>query len=123
MAHVLTFSVIFLMTFLKSAWADVDCQLVTQGAKQSEQQIGIIFVPGGTIPGEAYGPQLRAILEAYDGSAWGGLTIGWKDELPNPLDMGDAIQACLDKVFNIIVYDIQEGHIRLSIIRLEATVS
>jgi len=60
-------------------------------------QIGLIFVPGAKIPGEAYLPLLVAIQEHYPGPLWIGATSGWLNEMPNPIEIGGQISNCLSK--------------------------
>ena len=60
-------------------------------------QIGLIFIPGATIPGAAYLPLLQAVQEHYPGSLWVGATSEWTNEFPNPLEIGGQISTCLEK--------------------------
>lgn len=64
----------------------------------TDDQIGIIFVPGDTIPGERYAPLVRAILADYPGNAWGAVTRDWANNFPNSVGMSQAVQACYEKV-------------------------
>lgn len=77
----------------------VDCQFLPPLVPgDPSQQVGVIFIPGAYLQGETYEPVLTAILDAYPGSAWGGLTTNWLGDLPSPVQSPGAVQACLNKV-------------------------
>jgi len=59
-------------------------------------QIGLIFVPGATIPGENYLPLMKAVQANYPGSLWIAATKEWTGEMPNPLEVGGQLQGCKD---------------------------
>merc|ERR1712012_1174002 len=59
-------------------------------------QIGLIFIPGATIPGDAYLPLMRAVQYHYPGSLWIGATTEWSGDFPNPLEIGSQISECTD---------------------------
>ena len=77
-----------------------NCELVESSTKASDasNQVGLIFVPGDTIPGERYIPLVKAILADYPGNAWGAVTRDWGNNFPNPVGMGEAVQACYEQV-------------------------
>ena len=79
----------------------VGCELVTSvrnGAAAGENEVGFIFVPGATVPGQQYAPLVAAVLADYPGNAWGAVTRDWDNDFPNPLGMEEAVQACYDLV-------------------------
>jgi len=67
------------------------------GPGDGSTQIGLIFIPGATIPGAAYLPLLEAVQEHYPGSLWVGATSEWGNEMPNPIEIGGQIDKCLAK--------------------------
>jgi len=64
--------------------------------KDDSTQIGLIFVPGATIPGEAYIPLMEAVQTHYPGSLWIAATTDWTNEMPNPLEIGGQLSGCVD---------------------------
>ena len=52
-------------------------------------QIGLIFIPGATIPGAAYLPLLQAVQEHYPGSLWVGPQVSGPMSFPTLLKLGD----------------------------------
>ena len=73
----------------------VDSKVTGNGAGN---EIGLIFVPGDTIPGERYIPLVKAILADFPGNAWGAVTRDWANDFPNPVGMTGAVQACYEQV-------------------------
>ena len=59
--------------------------------------IGLIFIPGAKILGNAYLPLLEAVQDNYPGSLWVGATTGWLNDMPNPVEIGSRIDDCLVK--------------------------
>jgi len=75
-----------------------DCEIQAPNNPDDESpQIGLIFIPGAKIPGEAYLPLLSAVQEHYPGSLWVGATTGWLAGMPNPVEIGGLINKCLDR--------------------------
>ena len=87
------------VTGIKQATA-VGCELVTsvKNGASAENEVGFIFVPGATVPGQQYAPLVAAVLADYPGNAWGAVTRDWDNDFPNPLGMNEAVQACYDLV-------------------------
>jgi hypothetical protein len=55
------------------------------------------MIPGSKIPGEQYEPLARQIMAAFPGQLWIGLTEGWFVDMPNPLEISEAINSCLEE--------------------------
>lgn len=91
----------------------VGCELVTSvknaGAAAAENEVGFIFVPGATVPGQQYAPLVAAILADYPGNAWGAVTRDWDNDFPNPLGMEEAVQACYDLVCSHLIYSLKKS--------------
>jgi len=73
-----------------------DCSL-EPAIKDDGPSVGVIFVPGAKIAGEAYLPLLRVIQEMYPGSLWIAATTTWLNDMPNPIEIGGQINDCLDQ--------------------------
>ena len=69
------------------------CEIIPP-KKHEGNEIGFIFVPGAQIRGEAYGPLSKRIQELFPGNVWIGLTEGWFNNFPNPLEIDSAIKDC-----------------------------
>ncbi|XP_023342042.1 uncharacterized protein LOC111711823 isoform X2 [Eurytemora carolleeae] len=84
--------VVFTLGLISQAASDCS---IEPPIKDGEDGIGLIFVPGATISGEAYLPILRKIQENYPGSLWIGATTAWLNNFPNPIEIGGQINDCL----------------------------
>ena len=65
--------------------------------KSSGPEMGIIFVPGAKIEGHAYEPLTKALQAEFPGRLWVGLTEDWWATMPNPIQIGHAIDACFEE--------------------------
>jgi len=82
---------------LPSASLAAVCELFPPpDASPDGPEFGLIFVPGAGIPGEAYGPLSAKIQELFPGKLWYGLTEAWRGDFPNPIEIAEAINDCID---------------------------
>jgi len=64
---------------------------------QDGPEMGLIFIPGAQIRGEMYGLLAQELQAQFPGKLWIGLTEDWWVTMPNPIQIGPAINACFDE--------------------------
>ena len=72
------------------------CEIINSSSDSDGPEMGIIFVPGAKIEGQAYKPLTTALQNAFPGKLWVGLTEDWSGDMPNPIQIGHAIDACFE---------------------------
>jgi len=60
------------------------------------KQVGLIFIPGAKLAGSSYIPLLEKVQEHYPGPLWVGATENWLNDMPNPIEIGGQISACME---------------------------
>ena len=94
----LTFFMVFAFSNIQIVFP-LKCELLAPPAdKSSGPEMGIIFVPGAKIEGHAYEPLTKALQSEFPGKLWVGLTEDWWfGGMPNPIQVGNAIDACFEE--------------------------
>ena len=89
--------------FLACAFSNIQiahllqCELIAPLAeKESGPEFGVIFVPGAKIEGQAYKPLTEKLQLEFPGKLWVGLTEEWLVDMPNPIQIANAINACFE---------------------------
>ena len=95
MKHILIFAAIFVISSIQIA-ITLKCEIIAPSADSEGPEMGIIFVPGAKIMGQAYKPLTTTFQTFFPGKLWVGLTEDWSGDMPNPLQIGTAIDACFD---------------------------
>ena len=72
------------------------CEIISPSSNSDGPEMGIIFVPGAKIEGQAYKPLTATLQNAFPGKLWVGLTEDWSGDMPNPIQIGHAIDACFE---------------------------
>jgi len=76
----------------------IKCELFAPTEDNVEgPEMGMIFIPGAQIRGEMYGPLAQELQSQFPGKLWIGLTEDWWVTMPNPIQIGPAINACFDE--------------------------
>ena len=74
------------------------CELLAPLAdKESGPEFGVIFIPGAKIEGQAYKPLTETLQLEFPGKLWVGLTEEWLGDMPNPIQIGNAINNCFEE--------------------------
>ena len=86
---------IFLFSAAIEMAFSIKCELFAPiEGKDEGPEMGIIFIPGAQIEGQAYAPITKKIQYEFPGRLWIGLTESWWASMPNPIQIGQAIDAC-----------------------------
>ena len=72
------------------------CEMIAPSEDSEGPEIGVIFVPGAKISGQAYKPLTTTLQKNFPGKLWVGLTEDWSADMPNPIQIGHAIDACFE---------------------------
>ena len=96
MSSLKTFFFAFALSNIKVAHF-LECELLAPLAeKESGPEFGLIFVPGAKIEGQAYKPLTEKIQAEFPGKLWVGVTEEWLGDMPNPIQIANAINACFN---------------------------
>ena len=76
----------------------IKCELFSPSEDSEDgPEMGLIFIPGAQIRGEMYGPLAQELQAQFPGKLWVGLTEDWWVTMPNPIQIGPAIDACFNE--------------------------
>ena len=95
MKHIFVFAAVFAISSIEIA-VTLKCELIAPPVNSEGPEMGVIFVPGAKILGEAYKPLTTTLQTFFPGKLWVGLTEDWSADMPNPLQIGHAIDACFE---------------------------
>ena len=95
-SHVLSVVVLVLLPATNAAVCEFLPPKTDPPTADSDEEFGLIMIPGARIPGEKYKPLADKIQAAFPGRLWIGVTEGWLLDMPNPLEVEAAINACLE---------------------------
>ena len=88
--------ILLLFSNIKLAFL-LKCEMIPPPAdKDSGPEMGLIFVPGAQIEGQAYKPLAETLQSTFPGKLWVGLTEDWWSSMPNPIQIGPSIDACIE---------------------------
>ena len=94
MKTAIAFAVLLLVCHIQ-ATISIKCELFSPPEESDGgPEMGMIFIPGAQIKGEAYAPLALKLQSEFPGKLWIGLTEDWWVTMPNPIQIGPAIDAC-----------------------------